>query len=75
MIEQDTLLVTLVTLVNRVPSPPPAARRRHGRPPTYPYRLVLQALVIMIVRHVHTVQALLSVLAQPTPEMTPCEPC
>jgi hypothetical protein len=69
MIEHDTLLVTLVKLVGRVPSPPPPARRRRGRPPTYPDRLFLQALVLMIVRHLHTVHALLSVLAQPTPEM------
>jgi hypothetical protein len=34
-----------------------------------PDRLFLQALVMMIVRHVHTVHALLSVLAQPTPAM------
>jgi hypothetical protein len=69
MIEYDTLLVTLVKLVGQVPSPPPVARRRRGRPPTYPERLFLQALVIMIVRHLHTVHELLSVLAQPTLEM------
>ena len=69
MIEHETLLVTLVKLVSRVPSPPPAARRRRGRPPTYPDRLFLQALVMMMVRHLHTVHELLSVLAQPTLEM------
>ena len=69
MIEHDTLLVTLVKLVGRVPSLPPPAKRRRGRPPRYPDQLFLQALVMMIVRHLHTVHALLSVLAQPTPEM------
>ena len=69
MIEQDTLLVTLVKLVGRIPNPPALRRHRRGRPPTYPDRLFLQALVIMIVRHLHTVHALLSVLAEPTPEM------
>jgi hypothetical protein len=69
MIEQDTRLVTLVKLVGRVPSPPLPARHRRGRPPTYPDRLFLQARVIMIVRHLHTVHALLRVLAQPTPAM------
>jgi hypothetical protein len=69
MIEQDTRLVTLVKLVGRVPSPPLPARHRRGRPPTDPDRLFLQALVIMIVRHLHTVHVLLRVLAQPTPEM------
>lgn len=69
MIEHDTLLVTLVKLAGWVPSLPPPARRRRGRPARYPDRLFLQVLVIMIVRHLHTVHALLSVLAQPTPEM------
>jgi hypothetical protein len=69
MIEQDTLLVTLVKLVGRMPSPPLPARHRRGRPPTYPDRLFLQAVVIMLVRHLHTVHALLRVWAQPTSEM------
>ena len=69
MIVYETLLVTLVKLVGRIPVPPPPAMRGRGRPPTYPDRLFLQALVIMIVRHLHTVHELLSVLAQPTPEM------
>jgi hypothetical protein len=69
MIEHDTRLVTLVKLAGRVPSLPPPARRCRGRPMRYLDRLFLQALVIMIVRHLHTVHARLSVLAQPTPEM------
>jgi Transposase DDE domain len=69
MIVHETLLVTLVKLVERIPALPSPVRRGRGRPPTYPDRLFLQALVIMIVRHLHTVHALLSVLAQPTPEM------
>jgi Transposase DDE domain len=69
MIEHETLLVTLVKLVGRIPLAPFSTRRGRGRPPTYPDHLFLQALVIMIVRHVHTVHTLLSVLAQPTPEM------
>jgi Transposase DDE domain len=69
MIEQETLLVTLVTLVNRIPLPPPPPKRGRGRPQTYADRLFVQALVIMIVRHLHTVHELLSVLAQPTAEM------
>jgi hypothetical protein len=69
MTEHETLLVTLVKLVGRIPLAPSPVRRGRGRPPTYPDHLFLQALVIMIVRHVHTVHTLLSVLAQPTPEM------
>jgi len=69
MTEHETLLVTLVKLVSRIPVPPPPAKRGRGRPRTYPDRLFLQAVVVMIVRHRHTVHALLSVLAQPTAEM------
>src|ERR671924_1960128 len=69
MIEHETLLVTLVKQVGRLPPAPSPARRGRGRPPTYPDHLFLQALVIMIVRHVHTVHTVLSVLAQLTPEM------
>ena len=69
MIGQQSLLVTLVELVERIPLPPPPNKRSPGRPRVYTDRLFLKALVIMIVRHLHTVTELLSVLAQPTPEM------
>ena len=62
MIGQETLLVTLVRLVNRIPLVAPVKQRKRGRPATYPDRLFLQALVIMIVRHLYTVHELLSVL-------------
>jgi hypothetical protein len=69
MIHQDSLLVTLVKLVDRIPMPPPPAKRGRGRPKFYPDRLFLKALVIMIVRHLHKVHELLTVLEQPTSEM------
>lgn len=70
MIAQATLLVTLVLLVDRIPSPAllPCKRKR-GHPQVYSDRLFLKALVIMIVRHLHRVHELLTVLAQATPEM------
>jgi len=68
MITGEPLLVTLVKLVDRIPTPPPPKRRR-GRPKFYPDRLFLKALVIMIVRHLHKTHELLTVLSQPTPEM------
>jgi hypothetical protein len=43
MIEHETLLVTLVKLVSRIPVPPPPATRGRGCPRTYPDRLFLQA--------------------------------
>jgi hypothetical protein len=69
MIGQQGLLVTLVELVDRIPVPPPPKKRPPGRPRVYTDRLFLKALVIMIVRHLHTVTEFLSVLDQPTPEM------
>ena len=69
MVHQVSLLVMLVQLVDRMPMPEPPAKRRRGRPAVYTDRLFLKALVIMIIRHLHTVNELLSVLAQPTPEM------
>lgn len=69
MIPHEPLLVTLVRLVDRVPQPEPPKKRGRGRPPFYPNVLCLKALVIMIVRHLHKVHELLSVLDQPTAEM------
>jgi hypothetical protein len=74
MIGEESLLVTLVRLLERVPTPPPPPKRGRGRPKTYPDRLFLKALVIMIVRHLHTVHELLSVVAQDTPEMRTLRP-
>jgi hypothetical protein len=69
MITQDAVLVQLIHLIDRVPAPSPPARRPRGRPVVYSERLFLKALVIMLVRKLHTVNELLGVLAQPTPEM------
>lgn len=69
MITQVSLLVALVMLVDRIPMPPPPPKRGRGRPKFYPDRLFLKALVIMIVRHLHKVHELLSVLQEPTAEM------
>jgi hypothetical protein len=69
MVSQDSLLVTLVKLVDRLPMPALPSKRGRGHPKVYPDRLFLKALVIMMVRHLHNVHELLSVLAQPTAEM------
>jgi hypothetical protein len=68
MITQDSVLVQLIRLVERIPSPPPP-RRRRGRPIVYSEKLFLKALVIMIVRRLHRVGELLAVLEEPTSEM------
>jgi len=69
MIPPEPLLVILVKLVNRIPMPPLPSKRKRGHPMVYPNRLFLQALVIMIVRHLHKVHELLTVLNEPNPEM------
>ena len=69
MVSQDSLLVTLVKLVDQLPMSMPAQKRGRGHPKVYPDRLFLKALVVMIVRHLHNVHELLSVLGQPTEEM------
>ena len=69
MVLQDCLLVLLVQFIERMPMPAPAKKQRRGRPRVYSDRLFLKALVIMIVRRLHTVHELLWVLEQPTLEM------
>ena len=69
MIRQQSLLVLRVGLVDRMPMPQPPKKRGRGRPKTYTDRLFLKALVIMVVRRLHKVHELLSVLEQPTTEM------
>src|SRR5207302_6191592 len=68
MVPEDSILVTLVRLIDRrtlAPAPPP----QRGRPRRYPDRLFLKALVIMILRRVPRVHSLLTMLDQPTPAM------
>ena len=68
MVPENSVLVALVLLVDRLPQPAPEKRGR-SRPRTYSDRLFLKALVIMIVKHLPQVHTLLTVLEQPTPEM------
>src|SRR4249919_30253 len=67
MVPDESVLVTLVRLIDRIPCPPSAPRR--GRPVIYSERLFLKALVIMVLKRLPSVHALLAVLDQPTPEM------
>src|ERR1043165_75101 len=69
MVQQNTLLVMLVMLVDHIPVPPSPAKRSRGRPTLYTERLFLKALVIMIIKHLHTPYELLTVLEEPTAEM------
>jgi hypothetical protein len=69
MIAQDTVLVQLIRLVDRVPAPLPPKCCPRGRPIIYSERLFLKALLIMLLRRLHKVGELLAVLEEPTPEM------
>jgi hypothetical protein len=69
MVPESSLLVTRVRLVDRIPLPPAPAKRGRGRPPHYAERLFRKALLIMIVKHLHSPCELLTVLAQDTAEM------
>jgi len=68
MIPQESMLVVLVKMIDLIPGPPVGPSKR-GRPVTYPEKLFLKALVIMIVKHLPKVHELLSVLNEPTYEM------
>lgn len=68
MIPQASLLVTLVKMVDKLPTSI-VTKAKRGRPKTYPETLFLKALVIMLIKHLHKVHELLSVLNEPTYEM------
>src|SRR5690348_2787131 len=69
MVPESSLLVTLVGLVDRIPTPPAPRKRGRGRPRYYADRLFLKALVIMIVKHLHSPYELSPVLQQNSAEM------
>lgn len=69
MIRRGSLLVKLVKLVDRIPAPPLEKKLSRGRPKFYSDTVFLKAVIIMIVKHLHTVGELLSVLEEPTDEM------
>jgi hypothetical protein len=71
MVPGPSVLVALLSLVDRIPQPHAAVTR--GRPRVYSDRLFLKALVVMIVRHLASVHALLAVLAEP--EMAALRSC
>ena len=78
MVLQESILVLLLALVDRMPQPnqlPEKAKRGKGRPAFYTDRLFLKALVIMIVRRLHHIYELLNVLEQPTVEMQRLRAC
>ena len=74
MISGDSILVSLVGLVDSLPFPPPPTRRKRGRQQTYSDQLIVKALVVMILRRLYTAWALLAFLQQDDPVVQQLRP-
>ena len=74
MISGDSILVSLVRLVDSLPFPPPPSQRKRGRQPPYSEQLIVKAVVIMIIRRVYTAWALLTFLHQDDRVVTQLRP-
>ena len=67
MLTHGSILVSLLWLVEQIPTPPPLAKRQRGRQETYSDKLFVKALIVMIIRRLYTAYALLSFLEQADP--------
>ena len=74
MISGDSILVSLVRLVDHLPFPPPPARRKRGRQPLYAEQLLVKAVVVMIIWRLYTAWALLAFLQQDDPGVAQLRP-
>ena len=66
MIPEEPFLVILLNLVDHIPEPSRPQKRGRGRPHTYPDRLIVKALIVMVVRRLYSAYALLAFLEQDT---------
>lgn len=66
MLQREPLLVTFIKMVDRIPEPPLPTKRKRGRPKTYPDKLIVKALIIMVIRRLYTAYSLLAFLEQDT---------
>ena len=69
MVHHESLLVTLLKQVDRLPTPAEPVHTGRGRPKVYEDRLFIKALLIMIVRRFSKVHEFYTALQQPTREM------
>ena len=69
MVKVASVLVSIVSLIDRIPEPAKPIKRSRGRPQIYDDKLFLKALVIMIIRRLASAYALYQVLEQPNQEM------
>ena len=67
MLTQGSILVSLLGLVEQLPTPPPPVKRKRGRQEFYADKLFVKALIVMILRRLYTAYALLSFLDQDDP--------
>jgi len=74
MIRGESILVSLVRMVDHLPFPPPPVPRKRGRPQTYSEQLLVKAMVVMIIRRLYTAWALLAFLQQDDPVVAQLRP-
>src|SRR5438045_569769 len=67
MLTHGSILVSLLWLVEQIPTPPPPVKRQRGRQEFYSDKLFVKALLVMIIRRLYTAYALLSFLEQDDP--------
>jgi len=74
MLTHGSLLVSLVWLVEQIPTPPSPAKRTRGRQETYSDKLFVKALIVMLIRRLSTAYAMRNLLAQAAPVAQPLRP-
>ena len=60
MLTHGSILVSILWLVEQIPTPSPSAKRQRGRQETYADKLFVKALIVMIIRRLYTAYALLN---------------
>jgi hypothetical protein len=54
MLTHGSILVSLLWLVEQIPTPPPPATRKRGRQEFYSDKRFVQARIVMIIRRLYT---------------------
>src|SRR5215468_2250729 len=67
MLTHGSILVSLLWLVEQIPTTPPPVKRQRGRQEFYSDKLFVKALIVMIIRRLYTAYALLNFLEQADP--------
>jgi hypothetical protein len=74
MLTHGSILLSLLGLVEQIPTPPPPAKRQRGRQEIYADKLFVKALIVMIMRRLYTAYALLHFLEQDDPVVQQVRP-